>query len=234
MIFGIILERHRFFLKTENIFTSSLLPCDTAWDHPCKKIIAGNNTVIITVARGASVAVCAFHKLVTEFNVDYVLRIGTAGGLCGTLSIGDCMLSSAAIRDEGTSRFYLDDNIPAISPFFETLSLYQHLTKNITTHVGLSLTTDGRWKETVSALEAYQHIGALTVDMETAALLAAGMETNVPVLSLSIVTDFPVFDKGDYIGIIQTDQWQTQIFPRFEQVLTSCLEWMSNKLNKED
>ena len=229
MIFGIILERHRFWDKMKNIFPSELLPNDMNWDHPCNKLHVGDNSAVITVARGASTTVCALHKLVSECSAKYILRIGTAGGLCENLSLGDCVLSSASIRDEGTSRFYLDTRIPAVSPYFEVLSLYNALNKQkVRTHVGLSLTTDGRWKETVEMLRNYNRLGALTVDMETSALFSAGMDIGIPALSLSMVTDFPVFDTSEYIGIIPPQRWDMQILPRFGEIFACCINWMTH------
>lgn len=102
-----------------------------------------------------------------------IISIGTAGTLQRDVNVGDVMLCTQAIRDEGVSYHYLE---PA--PF-------AHPSENLTAHFrraldeagisyreGSAWTIDAPYRETVAEARHYQSQGVLAVEMEAAAIFA--------------------------------------------------------------
>ena len=115
-------------------------------------------------------------------------------GICGTITskveIGDLILCDRALRDEGTSYHYLEDQkyVNASSELVKKIkNLLQK--KNIKFHQGSTWTTDAPYRETVEEIKAYQNEGILTVEMEASAMFAIGEFYNKNVASLFIVSD---------------------------------------------
>ena len=54
---------------------------------------------------------------------DTFIRIGTSGGMDLSVSGGDLVIASAAVRGEGTSKEYLPEGYPAVADFTVTTAL---------------------------------------------------------------------------------------------------------------
>lgn len=226
---GIILENHRWFDRIPTVFEEYncrefSLP---EYDHKFIKIILeGDFEIIITVAMGASIVASMTEEL-RELGVSFALRIGTTGALTSKISLSEVVFATAAVRDEGTSRYYLPIEAPALAHRKLNNSLSDFFSiKGIPNYQGMVVTTDGRWKEDIVRLEVLGKLGALAVEMETAGILAVGMDRALPVMSLSIVSDHPLQDDGDFVGVIKEGTWENLVTPRFMQMLKSILEWL--------
>lgn len=102
-----------------------------------------------------------------------LIRIGSAGGLKGSLKKGDLVIVTGAIRDDGTSLTYVEPQYPAISDFSLTCILkikaaelgYRHSLGIVRSHDALYSDRNpdlySKWGATP----------ALASDMETATLL---------------------------------------------------------------
>jgi len=116
-------------------------------------------------------------------------------GLCGAISsdvkIGDIILPTGAIIDEGTSSHY-DQKPAGVVQASETItnSIKSLLTrKKIIFHEGLIWTTDAIFRETREKVRHYQGKKVLGVEMETSALFSAGRFRNVDVGAVLVVSD---------------------------------------------
>ena len=116
-------------------------------------------------------------------------------GLCGAISphvkIGDIILPTGAIIDEGTSGHY-GQKPAGVVQASETItkSIKSLLTqKKVTFHEGLIWTTDAIFRETREKVRHYQEKKVLGVEMETSALFAAGRFRNVDVGAVLVVSD---------------------------------------------
>ena len=72
-------------------------------------------TACSTGIGGASAAI-AVEELV-KCGAKYFIRVGTSGGMDLSVSGGDLVIASAAIRGEGTSHEYLPAEYPAVADF---------------------------------------------------------------------------------------------------------------------
>jgi uridine phosphorylase len=78
-------------------------------------------SVTSTGIGGPSTAI-AVEEL-AQLGADTFIRVGTAGGMQVHLRVGDIVIGSAAIRDEGTSRQYMPLAFPAVADFEVTWAL---------------------------------------------------------------------------------------------------------------
>jgi uridine phosphorylase len=103
-----------------------------------------------------------------------VVVCGGAGALVGGLRLGQAVVPSGAVRDEGTSFHYAP---PAAAVAVEpavVCALTTLLAERSIPHVtGLTWTTDAPFRETPTAVATRREQGCLVVEMEAAALLAA-------------------------------------------------------------
>lgn len=134
--------------------------------------------------------------LVLERMIALGSRKFIAAGWCGSLqkdvNIGDIVIPSGAISEEGTSGHYPGAECSP-SP-----TLVESLRSNLTLrpgsadpkiHEGTVWTTDAPFRETVLKLEAFQSRGVLCVDMETSALFTVSRFREVELAVILVVSD---------------------------------------------
>ena len=78
-----------------------------------------------------------------RIGVTHAIRIGSCGALQKEIRLGDLILVQGAVRDEGTSRTYIDSIYPAI-PDFELMSACVKVAEEeqIPAHVGMARSHD--------------------------------------------------------------------------------------------
>jgi AMP nucleosidase len=127
-----------------------------------------------------------------------VLLLGKCGGLKKKNQIGDLVLPIAAIRGEGTSNDYLMPEVPALPAF----SL-QRAVSTVIRDMGLDywtgtvFTTNRRvWEHDEEFKEYLRRTRAMSIDMETATIFAAGFANRIPSGALLLVSDQPMIPEG--------------------------------------
>lgn len=138
---------------------------------------------------GSPVAAVMLEDLVA-LGCRRVVSMGTCGGMDPALAVGDLVVCTGAIRDEGTSHHYLPAGTE-VRPDAE-------LTEAIAAHLGSrgeafrrapTWTTDAPYRETAQEVRAHVASGVEVVEMEAAALFAVGQVREVSVASLLVVSD---------------------------------------------
>ncbi len=116
--------------------------------------------------------------------------LGLAGGLQDQTVLGRCIIPTAGIAEEGTSRHYLDADT-VIAPAQRLVAIAEEVCEleGIDVLSGPVWTTDAPYRETVSKIQEYCRQGALGVDMETSAMYAFGQAKGVEVCNLLVVSD---------------------------------------------
>ena len=116
-------------------------------------------------------------------------------GWCGAVSpdtcIGDIILPTAAMIDEGTSRHYLETGEEISRPSSEMTAKIRGAlsTKDVNWHEGVIWTTDGVFRETREKVLYYQSKGALAVEMEMSALFTVAAFHRVDIGGILVVSD---------------------------------------------
>lgn len=149
----------------------------------------GQPLIIAAPAVGAPYAVMVLEKLIA-LGARLVLALGWCGSLQPQVKVGHLVLPTGALAGDGTSRHYaLKAADPGPDP-----GLYNLLRQNLSGaavpwHSGMVWTTDAFYRETVEQVRHYQALGVMGVDLELAALFAAGAFRGVPVAGLLVVSD---------------------------------------------
>lgn len=126
-----------------------------------------------------STAICVEELI--RCGSDTFIRVGTAGGLQPDIQLGDLTISTAAVRDEGTTRQYVPLEYPAVAHFDVTQSLKNAAAAlNIRYHLGISHTKDAFYTEGATDIplleqtqlrwKVWERANVLSTSMEAAAL----------------------------------------------------------------
>jgi AMP nucleosidase len=166
---------------------------------------------IINFSIGSPVAALIIEVLATA-DPKATLFLGMAGGLHRSLEIGDFVLPTAAIRDEGASRHFMPPQVPALPTFKIQKFVSQIIVeKGRDYRTGVVHTTDYRFWEFNEKFKAQLYEErALAIDMETATLFSVGFASKVPIGALLLVSDLPLREGG-----IKTRESARQVFQEF-------------------
>lgn len=119
-----------------------------------------------------------------------IVACGGAGALDPAIPIGQIIVPTAAIRDEGTSYHYLPPSREVAANPRGVEILRDLLESQGTPYMlGKTWTTDALFRETRAKIQARKAEGALVVEMEAAALFAIGDFRNVLVAHLLYAGD---------------------------------------------
>lgn len=146
----------------------------------CGKIDGENVLITSTGIGGASTAI-AVEELYT-LGVKVFIRVGTCGGMQTDVMGGDIIISTAAIRMEGTSREYTPIEYPAVADFDVVNALtLSAKNKKLNYHVGVVQSKDSFYGqhcpsrmpvgyELQNKWDSWIKAGCLASEMECAAL----------------------------------------------------------------
>jgi purine-nucleoside phosphorylase len=119
-----------------------------------------------------------------------IVFIGWCGAVSKPVEIGDIVLPTSALIDEGTSRHYLPD----IRESYPSALLAEQLSEICTAdgrviHQGPVWTTDAPFRETRDKVLAGQRRGVLAVEMEASGLFSLGAFRRADVAAVLVVSD---------------------------------------------
>jgi len=140
-------------------------------------------------AMGAPIAVILMERLIA-LGAKSVICIGSCGSLQEDIRIGNYIIPTEAIIEEGTSQHY-PLNGP-ISQASENISDYlkNRCTSNkLNFNMGKVWTTDALFRETTKKITTYKNQNVLGVEMEMSALFTVGRFRGVNVGGLLVVSD---------------------------------------------
>lgn len=135
---------------------------------------------------GAPAAVMCLEKL-RVMGVKEFISLGWMGALTSRFPIGNKVLCVKAFRGEGCSYHYLKSSRFVNLPI-RALSL-KWIQRLKLDHV-INWTTDAPFRETVKEYIHFKNKGIECVDMESAALMAAGEHHQLSVFCMGIVSDY--------------------------------------------
>jgi len=135
-----------------------------------------------------------------HLGITQVVRVGTCGAMQRHVRPGNVVISSGAVRDEGTSRQYVPAQVPAVPDPLLLVGLVRMAEDmGIPFHVGLTHSKDAfsterpfgmplsdEWSARWNMLRA---LGILATEMESAALFAVGLVRKIRTGSLLVPVD---------------------------------------------
>ena len=105
----------------------------------------------------------------------HFIRVGSTGALQKGMGIGDIVISTGALRLDGTCKYYAHDGFPALPDHYFTHGLIETALKmkdknGFALHIGVGATSDGFYGETPELIHMMIEHRALNVEMESSAL----------------------------------------------------------------
>ncbi len=138
-------------------------------------------------AVGAPIAVMALEKLIA-LGASKVVVLGWCGSLSQSLRVGDILLPTWAVSEEGTSNHYPLQGKPHSSENMRT-RLKNILRPEFQVQEGPIWTTDAPYRETRVKVTEYGDRGILGVDMEFAALNTVAAFRRIELVGAMLVSD---------------------------------------------
>jgi uridine phosphorylase len=138
-------------------------------------------------ALGAPMAVICLEKIIA-LGARRILVFGWCGSLCPEVAVGDVVLPSGALSEEGTSAHY---PVPgAVRPSLPLQArLRDALAAEYRLHQGPVWTTDALYRESRDKVARYAGQGLLAVEMEFAALARVAAFRGVELAAALLVSD---------------------------------------------
>ena len=133
---------------------------------------------------GSSVAI-AIEEL-KNIGVHTMMRIGSAGAMQEGIGLGDLVICEGAVRDEGTSKTYIDPIYPAV-PDHRLISHCADVAREngYEYHTGIVLSHESfYYDEDAADSLKWSKKGVLASDFETAALYVVGRLRNIHTASI--------------------------------------------------
>jgi len=120
-----------------------------------------------------------------------IIFFGWCGAVSPKVRIGDIIVPTAAMIDEGTSRHYgVDDNVrPAPSEDLLQKTKTTLRDQGLCFHEGIVWSTDAIYRETPERVAYFQGKDVLAVEMEMSAIFSVGRYRQVDVSGILVVSD---------------------------------------------
>jgi len=185
--------------------------------HPIYEITYRQRRLAIFHAGAGAPIAAGLLEGVIAHGARVVVACGGAGVLDPAIPLGQIIVPTAAIRDEGTSYHYLPPSREVAANPRGVEILRELLDSQGTPYLlGKTWTTDAVFRETRAKVQARRAEGAIVVEMEAAALFAIGDFRNVLVAELLYA--------GDNVGGETWDHrdWGTQRSIRKSLFFLAC------------
>jgi len=139
---------------------------------------------------GAPYATMLLETLVA-WGADKIIFFGWCGAISHDVKIGDIIIPTGSIIDEGTSKHYHQEKDGVSRPSSYILkNTKEALTKaGLAFHEGIVWSTDAIYRETYEKIKYYQDKDVLAVEMELSALFTVGKFRNVQIGGILVVSD---------------------------------------------
>jgi uridine phosphorylase len=191
---------------------------------------------------GCPSAAIALEEL-ANVGATHFIRVGSTGALQKGMNIGDIIISSGAMRLDGTSRYYAHDSFPALPDYFFTKAMFDtglemQKSREYQLFMGMNASSDAFYGETPELLQMLCDHRVLNVEMEASAIftiatmrgLKAAM---VCAVSGNLLTSDVIYDRPN-TGLVQG--WEDAIDIALESIYqyeTQGVEENSRKYTPE-
>lgn len=147
----------------------------------------GRRMVVYKSSVGAPAAAMLMETLVAS-GIKRVILLGVAGSLSSECKIGDVVVPTWGIREEGTSYHYVPGNVKVKSSDSLVTEIRGHLGKGQFKEGGV-WTVDAPYRETKGKIKKYSKQGVVAVDMESTALMAVAMCRKIQFAPVLVISD---------------------------------------------
>lgn len=183
---------------------------------------------------GAPYAAMVMETLIV-WGARQFIFLGWCGALSPELKIGDLVIPTAAIIDEGTSPHYPCDSLPSKVSHPTAIALdrirQQAARGKIPFREGAVWTTDAIFRETPEKIRHFLTQGALAVDMETSALFTVAKYREVDIGGILVVSDD--LSSLNWVPGFKTEAFSSARVQACEVIRRICLSLSTPKSSRE-
>ncbi len=146
------------------------------------------------------------HELFTEYDVDNIIRIGTAGAVSSSLHVRDVIMALASCTRSTYAEQFGLPCAPAAAASYALLKAADQTAQEmgIKAHIGTVLCTDTFYDES-NTLAQWQKVGVLATEMESAALYYEAARAGKQALCICTISDCPLTGESASAEERQTD-----------------------------
>lgn len=205
--------------------------------------LAGEKVLVISTGMGGPSAAICIEEL-AQIGVEYLVRVGTCGGMQLDVNAGDIIVAQAAIRQEGTSKEYVPVEFPAVANFDLTAALKEACEElEYPHHVGIVQCKDSFYGqhsphrmpvsyELENKWNAWIKAGALASEMETASLFTVSSTLRLKAAAVLLVVWNQEKEK---LGLPQEQNFdvESEIKVAIKAIENTILRSKKNGKNKE-
>lgn len=153
-------------------------PIEVAFNREFKSVIGfykGIKVLVTSTGIGGPSTVIAVEEL-KNIGVNTLIRIGSCGALQSNIKLGDLILATGAVRNEGTSKTYIDSCYPAVPDINLLTSIISTASElKYKYHCGIIRSHDSFYTDNEQAIDNFwSNKGVLASDMESASLMIVG------------------------------------------------------------
>ncbi|MEK9177686.1 MAG: hypothetical protein AAB777_01035 [Patescibacteria group bacterium] len=232
--FGIILEKSSWFSIVESLFPKReriYYPND---QDEVLHIIVDDIDIAFISGQGSSMVACMTERL-RVYGSKAIIRIGTCGALSKEIKLWCPIITTACFSSEGTSGHYLPGGYPIVSDFnLNTLLIKKLIEGGVDYQQGITLTTDGRWREDPVLLKQLCQLGVISIEMETAAILSVCQFRKLPAAAINIPTDLPADEESeeDFKGIPNRETYESDLRKCLTRIIPFAVETLKDLYHK--
>lgn len=131
------------------------------------------------------------YELFSEYGVENIIRVGSAGGYSEKVKVRDVILAQSACYDTNfASQYQLPGTFSAAADYTLLENAVQSAReKRANVHIGAILSSDVFYNDNPSVVSSWQKMGVLAVEMEAAALYMTAARLNKRALAVLTVSD---------------------------------------------
>jgi uridine phosphorylase len=136
-----------------------------------KGFYKGVPVTVVSTGIGGPSMIIALEELI-NCGGKYYIRIGSAGAAQTDIAIGDLVIATGAVREDGASAMYVEKNYPAVANFSLLTALVEScLSLEYNFHLGITRSHDSFYiDDEAEQMEKANKNKILASDMETASL----------------------------------------------------------------
>ena len=173
-------------------------------------VIKGTSVSVFNSRVGSPVASdCTYYLRFTSCRS--IIYTGLIGALQHHIRVGDLIVPTAALRGEGSTRYFVDEIYPAVADFGLLRAMSSTLEEvyvdcDVNAYYGPIYTTDSFAAETKEFLELWRSRNLLGIEMETSAIYTVASLYGIRAAAIHIVSDNPLTEKSFFDPIPDEDR----------------------------
>jgi uridine phosphorylase len=154
--------------------------------------LGGSQTVVISSSFGGP-NIAALVEELAAFEAQEFVIWGYCGGIDPSLAVGDVLISKSALREDGVSSHYMENDEPVVfSNWFEA---WADKAKDQGFRTGTVWSCDAIYRETRDKVTRYRQMGISGVEMEAASFYSVCNHLGVKGIAFLVVSDLLTEDS---------------------------------------